>query len=227
MTVPASSSDGIVVDKMRFAFTGGPFELRFGSMEIRAGEHVAIVGPSGCGKTTLLELIAGILVPDAGRVSADGCDWETLDEASRRRRRIERVGLVFQEFELLPHLSVLENIVLPMHLVPSLARGGETLELGRELARRAGLDDKLERHPGDLSQGERQRVAVCRAMVTRPSLILADEPTGNLDVRTGEAVLDLLVEGARERGATLLVVTHDPDQLGRFDRTIDLMEVRG
>ena len=136
MTVPASSSDGIVVDKMRFAFTGGPFELRIGSMEIRAGEHVAIVGPSGCGKTTLLELIAGILVPDAGRVSADGCDWETLDEASRRRRRIERVGLVFQEFELLPHLSVLENIVLPMHLVPSLARGGETLELGRELARR-------------------------------------------------------------------------------------------
>jgi putative ABC transport system ATP-binding protein len=212
----------IRLEELAFRYPGGPFRLDVPELAVEAGERVALVGPSGSGKTTLLRLIAGIETPNAGRASANGVEVGALGDAERRRFRLRGIGLVFQEFELLEYLSVLDNVLLPYRLDGSLPGRVEARERSTELARRVGLGDKLGRRPAHLSQGERQRVAVCRALVTRPSLVLADEPTGNLDPRTGGRVLDELIEFATEDGATLVVVTHDHGLLERFDRVVDV-----
>jgi len=209
---------------LAFRYGGGPFELKVPSLRLAAGEQAACIGPSGSGKTTLLHLAAGILLPDAGRVAFDGTEWKSSSDAQRRRVRITRIGLVFQEFELFEHLTVHENILLPYYVNPTL-HVDESVATGlAELADAVGIADHLDRRPRELSHGERQRVALCRALITRPSLVLADEPTGNLDPDATARILTLLQMEARRRNATLLMVTHDHSLLASFDRVIDLAE---
>jgi putative ABC transport system ATP-binding protein len=207
--------------ELYFRYGDAGFALRIDALRIAAGESVALVGPSGSGKTTLLHLAAGILMPGAGRVRVGGDDLQGLDAAARRAFRIQHIGLVFQEFELLEYLSVLDNVLLPYRIHSSLRLDAAVRERARLLAERLGIGDKLGRRPRELSQGERQRTAVCRALVTEPPLLLADEPTGNLDPINKERVLDALFELIGESGATLLAVTHDHALLSRFDRVID------
>ena len=214
------------VRELRFAYetsaNGDGFSLALDEFHVAAGEHVAVIGPSGCGKTTLLDLIAGLLLPTSGRVAVDDVAWSELSDAERRRRRLRTVGLVFQQFELLAHLTVRENILLPYFLDDTLQLDDDTRSHVIELARATGIERHLDRRPELLSHGERQRVAICRALVTRPSLVLADEPTGNLDPDTTHAVLDLLLAEVERVGATLLMVTHDHGLLPRFGRTLEL-----
>jgi putative ABC transport system ATP-binding protein len=214
----------IRLEELAFCYPGGPFRLDVPALEVEEGERVAVVGPSGSGKTTLLRLVAGIFTPEEGRAVTNGVEVSGLSDAARRRFRVRNVGLVFQEFELLEYLSVLDNALLPFHLDRGLPGKREARERAVELARRVGLGDKLDRRPANLSQGERQRVAVCRALVNRPPLVLADEPTGNLDPKTGGRVLDELIEFAEADGATLLVVTHDHGLLDRFERVVDVAD---
>ena len=184
----------------------------------------AFIGPSGSGKTTLLNLIAGIIVPRVGRIVTNDVDVTRLSDAERRSFRITRIGLVFQEFELLEYLSVLDNILLPYRINPSLQLEKSVRERAEGLAEQMGIADQLRRYPSKLSQGERQRAAVCRAVLPEPTLLLADEPTGNLDPANKGRVLDILFDYVAENGATLLTVTHDHDLLPRFQRVIDFKQ---
>jgi putative ABC transport system ATP-binding protein len=207
---------------VRFDYLQGEFTLGVHRLEIGRGERVALAGPSGSGKTTLLHLIAGIAVPDAGRVrTLEVADLAALDDAARRDFRIRNIGLVFQEFELLGYLSVLDNVLLPYRISESLRLDAAVRRRAEVLVDEVGLGDKLTRLPSRLSHGERQRVALCRALVTQPQLVLADEPTGNLDPGSRDRVLELLFSDAEARGATLVTVTHDHELLPRFERVID------
>jgi putative ABC transport system ATP-binding protein len=188
------------------------------SFRVRAGEAVAILGASGSGKSTLLGLLAGLDVPSAGRVRIDGEDLFALTEDGRARLRSRMVGFVFQSFQLLPALTALENVMLPLEL----AGGADAAERARRVLARVGLAERLGHYPRQLSGGEQQRVAVARAFVTEPRLLFADEPTGNLDSATGEQVIELLFEMNRERGATLVLVTHDVDLARRCNRRLHI-----
>ena len=215
----------IAATGLTFRYPRGAFTLRVPELTLEPGEVVACIGPSGCGKTTLLQLLAGILLPDGGAVRIDGEDTRGMGDARRRATRITRMGLVFQELELLEHLSVGENVLLPYFLNGALALDQAARERAAGLAQRLGIEADIDRPPGELSQGERQRVAVARALVARPELLLADEPTGNLDPETRRVVLEAVLAEARERDATLFFVTHDHDLLPSFDRVVDLAEV--
>jgi len=188
------------------------------SLEVRGGEAVAILGASGSGKSTLLGLLAGLDVPTSGRVWIGGEELFVLDEDGRARLRGQMVGFVFQSFQLLPALTALENVMLPLEL----AGGNDAAARARVVLDRVGLGERLGHYPRQLSGGEQQRVAVARAFVTEPRLLFADEPTGNLDSTTGEHVIDLLFEMNRERGTTLVLVTHDPDLARRCDRRLHI-----
>ncbi|MDJ0973148.1 MAG: ABC transporter ATP-binding protein [Planctomycetota bacterium] len=216
------------VDGLRAGYGEG-FELHVPALHVEAGETVALIGPSGCGKTTLLNVIAGIHVPTAGHVRVGDLELfgstSRAPDAARRRFRISRIGLVFQAFELLDHLSVRENILLPFFVNTALEHTPAVDARLATIAERLGIAAYLARHPQALSQGERQRVAIARALVTDPALLLADEPTGNLDPDTGARILDLLFDAVREHEATLVMVTHDHGLLDRFDRVVDLMAV--
>ncbi len=207
---------------LRFQYGDGEFALRVPELAVESGQRVAVIGPSGSGKTTLLHVIAGIGLPQTGSVEIGGANWTGMTEANRRALRVQRIGLVFQEFELLEHLKVLDNITLPYRIHPSLSLDSACRDRARALAGKLGVGDKLARFPGQLSHGEKQRVAVCRALVTEPDLILADEPTGNLDPENKHRVLDHLIDCVSEHGSTLVLVTHDHDLLDRFDRIIDV-----
>jgi len=211
----------IQISALRFRYGDGDFALHVPELDIARGETVALIGPSGSGKTTLLNLIAGIETPASGRVHTGGVEVSALDDGTRRSFRVGEIGLVFQEFELLEYLDVLDNILLPYRINACLRLDVGVRERAIALARRVGIEDKLGRYARRLSQGERQRAAVCRALVTQPRLILADEPTGNLDPANKQRVLDILFDYAREEDATLLTVTHDHDLLDRFSRVID------
>ena len=216
----------IGIRELRFCYPTGTFRLTIEKLDIAQGERVAIAGPSGSGKTTLLNLIAGIVVPESGYITTDETQITDLDERERREFRICRIGMVFQEFELLEYLTVLDNILLPYRISPVLELDEAVRARARELAIDVGMEDKLQRLPRQLSQGERQRVAVCRAMLTRPHLLLADEPTGNLDMDNKDRVLDILEQQAAAAQATLITVTHDRDLLHRFSRVIDFRDFR-
>ena len=215
----------IEIRDLDFRYGEGDFALRVPELVVERGERVALIGPSGSGKTTLLHLIAGIALPRAGRIATDGVALPDLDDAARREFRIRRIGLVFQEFELLEYLSVLDNILLPCRISPALPLDAAARERAVALAHGVGIGEKLDRMAERLSQGEKQRVAVCRALLVAPGLILADEPTGNLDPDNKERVLDILIERAQQSGATLITVTHDRDLLERFERVIDFREL--
>lgn len=207
-----------------FAYPTGGFRLEIPAFHLAAGERVAVIGPSGSGKTTLLDLVSGIRVPGAGSVSVDGVAVSGLRDAERRAFRLRRIGLVFQDFELLDYLTVLNNILHPYRISDALRLDGAARARARALAEAAAIGDKLGRRPGALSRGERQRTAICRALIAAPGLVLADEATGALDPDTKIRVLELLFERVAAEGATLLAVTHDSDILGRFDRVVDFRD---
>ncbi len=214
----------IEVRDLEFAYDRSPFRLRVPRLEIAAAETIAVVGVSGSGKTTLLNLVSGVLPVSNGEVTTHDTRLAGLDDPARRRFRLRHIGMVFQEFELLPYLSALDNILLPYRISPALEFGDSVRQRARDLAAEMGLEALLNRDVRRLSQGERQRVAVCRALVTEPPLLLCDEPTGNLDPANKDHVLDILLESARRRGATLVTVTHDHDILDRFDRTLTMSD---
>ncbi len=216
----------IAVQHLRFRYPRSDFELRVDNLEIPAGEKVAIVGPSGCGKTTLLNLVCGISVPDAGFISVLNSKISGLSDSDRRDFRISKIGMVFQQFELVDYLNASDNIRLPFLINRSLNAQDTISERTLELARRMGLESKLRRFPGQLSQGEQQRVAICRALVTNPGLVLADEPTGNLDPDNKDRILQLMFDVCDEDDRTLVVVTHDVNRLSGFDRVIDFEKFR-
>jgi putative ABC transport system ATP-binding protein len=188
------------------------------SFAIHSGETAAIVGPSGSGKSTLLALCAGLDVPSSGRVELAGFDLATLDEDERAALRLSAVGFVFQSFRLIPTLTALENVMVPREL---LGRSDATSE-ARRLLESVGLGDRVDHYPSQLSGGEQQRVAIARAFVNEPRILFADEPTGNLDTRTGTSVIDHLFTLNRERGTTLMLVTHDENLARRTGRTLTL-----
>jgi putative ABC transport system ATP-binding protein len=207
------------------AMEGPGFQLALRELDLPAGDSLVCIGPSGCGKSTLLQLLAGILVPESGRVLLGDVDLTQRSEVQRRDYRISNIGLVFQEFELLEHLTVAENVLLPYFVNRNLRRDDAAEQTLRELAERLGVIAHLPRKPHKLSQGERQRVALCRALVTRPRLLLADEPTGNLDPDNTGNVMDLLLEEVRRRGTTLVMVTHDHDLVPKFDHVLDFKDM--
>ena len=186
---------------------------------------MAVVGPSGSGKTTLLGLLSGILSPDRGIVNVAGTDLVGLDESNRRHFRLQHIGQVFQTFELLNYLSVAENVMLPYFIEATGASRQQLLIRALELLRDVGLESKAGVRPGELSQGEQQRVAVCRAMLNQPGLLLADEPTGNLDQANKQNVVDLLLDQARQNKSTLLMVTHDHSLLASFSTVLDIRSI--
>ena len=212
----------IEVRDIRFEFGQGDFSLNVPELDVAEGSSLAMIGPSGTGKTTLLNLMAGIYVPASGSVRVRGEEISSMQDGGRRDFRIRHIGLVFQEFELLQYLTVHDNILLPFRI-------GRDVELSPEIHRRAerlahdvGLGDKLRRNVTRLSQGERQRVAVCRALLPSPSVLLCDEPTGNLDPANKDHVLDILFDYVGKNRTTLVVVTHDHDILERFEQTLDV-----
>jgi putative ABC transport system ATP-binding protein len=192
--------------------------VRSATFAVRPGEAVAILGASGSGKSTLLGLLAGLDVPTSGRVFIGDTSLFDLDEDGRARLRGQMVGFVFQSFQLLPALTALENVMLPLEL----AGGADAAGRARKVLGEVGLGERLGHYPRQLSGGEQQRVAVARAFVTEPRLLFADEPTGNLDSTTGEHVIDLLFQMNRERGTTLVLVTHDPELAKRCDRRVHI-----
>lgn len=215
----------IEAENLRFAYPGGGFTLDLPALRIDAGARVAVVGPSGTGKTTLLNLVAGLARPDAGRLRVAGQDLGALDDGARRAFRARTIGFVFQTFALVDYLTARENILYPYRVGLGLRLDRAVRDRADALAEACGIAGKLGRRPAALSQGERQRVAICRALVTRPGLILADEATGNLDPATKDVILDLLFARAEEAGATVLAVTHDLDLVPRFDRVLDFAQL--
>jgi putative ABC transport system ATP-binding protein len=191
------------------------------NLAIEARGLVAVIGPSGSGKTTLLGLLAGLDRPTHGTVRLDGEDLGALDEDARAALRAERVGFVFQTFQLIPTLTALENVLVPLELRPGGRRAGD-LERAQEYLARVGLADRSHHYPAQLSGGEQQRVGLARAFANRPRILFADEPTGSLDAETGAGVIDLLAELNAEAQTTMVLVTHDPALAGRAHRVVRL-----
>lgn len=217
----------IEITNLAFAYRGGRFRLDVPQLSVTPAERLAIHGPSGSGKTTLLNLIAGLFPPDGGRIEIDGTDIAALPDRARRAFRAARIGFVFQNFALLDYLSARDNILYPYRIGAGLRLNRAARDRAEALADACGIADKLDRRPGALSGGEQQRVAICRALVTQPQLVLADEATGNLDPASKTRVLDVLFERAAEAGATLIAVTHNHELLPRFDRALDFATFTG
>jgi ABC-type lipoprotein export system ATPase subunit len=211
----------ITISDLEFQFPQSDFRIAVPSLKITAGERVVIVGPSGSGKTTLLNLICGILSPSRGVIRVRDQEINALGDTARRAFRVSQIGLAFQNFELVGYLDVFENILLPYRLNPALSLTPETERRAEQLARDTGIAHRLRYFPHRLSQGEKQRVAICRAMLPQPPLLLADEPTGNLDPSAKGIVVDLFFQQVERSGATLVMVTHDTEIAARFQRVIN------
>jgi putative ABC transport system ATP-binding protein len=216
----------IQISELKFSYPEGGFHLDIDALAIQRGETVAVIGPSGTGKTTLLNLISGVATPAAGRIKTNGTEISALDDGARRDFRIQHIGFIFQEFELLEYLNVRDNILLPYRISHALQLTTKVRDRATELAGMVGLEDKLGRNVQHLSQGERQRVAIARALLPDPSLILADEPTGNLDPENTDRVLNIINEYVQMNGATLVSVTHERHLLERFERVVDFTDFR-
>ena len=219
------SNSMIRIDDLHFSYPDGNFSLDISELSINQGESVAIIGPSGSGKTTLLNLICGVSRPQSGDIQINGRSLHAQSEKEVRQYRLSHIGMVFQSFELLEYLNVFDNILLPYRLDDTIQIETKTVTRAKEIAATFGIEDKLKRYPSQLSQGEKQRVAIMRALITGASLIVADEPTGNLDPENTDLVADQLLEFVKKEGATLVTVTHDHDFAKRFDRIIDFTEL--
>lgn len=207
---------------IRFAYGDGQFSLNIPSLHVREGERVAVIGTSGCGKTTLLNILSGIVVPQEGHVEVLGKNISYMSDRDRRIMRAMAVGFIFQDANLIEYLNVFENILYPFRVGPNLKLTEAARERARVLSKFCSIDNRLKSFPNSLSGGEKQRVAVCRALVTQPKLVLADEPTGSLDPGNKDLVLDILFRRSREMQATLIMVTHDHGLLDRFDKVWNL-----
>jgi putative ABC transport system ATP-binding protein len=216
----------IEISALRFSYPSGNFRLGIPAFSVSRAEKVAVIGPSGSGKTTLLNLISGIIAPVQGDIVVDTVKVSSLSDARRRDFRIAEIGFVFQNFELLDYLNILDNILHPYRITKALRLTKDIRMRAEKLAEMMGIADMLQRYPGGLSQGELQRAAICRALLPRPKLILADEATGNLDPDNKTRILDLLFQAVDEDKTTLLAVTHDHELLARFDRVVDFRDFR-
>ncbi len=196
--------------------------LRGVSMEVKRGEFVSIIGPSGCGKSTLLSIAGGLMTPTSGQILLNDRDFSQLDEGDSARMRQQNIGFVFQSFNLLVDLTAAENVEFPMVLaeIPEAERHTRV----RELLERTGLADKMDYLPDELSGGQKQRVAIARALANHPEIILADEPTGNLDSATASEIMNILIGLNESDGVTLVMVTHSPEDAARADRTIAMRD---
>jgi putative ABC transport system ATP-binding protein len=233
--MPASAADrglAIRARDLRFSYRerggheGASFALWLPSWDVPRGASAVLHGPSGCGKSTLLNLISGALRPERGSLEVEGLDLVAASDARRRAHRIRSVGIVFQDFPLVDYLDATENVLLPYRLNPALRLDRAARDRARALLDQLGLGSRLTRRPATLSQGERQRVAIARAIVTEPRLLLADEPTGGLDPGRSASVMDLLDGLRRERGLTLLAVSHDPELIPRFELALEVDRLR-
>ena len=201
----------------------GPVNILCGvSLAIVAGETVSLLGPSGSGKSTVMMVMGGLERPSAGRVRLDGHDLGALDEDALARLRRTHIGIVFQAFHLIPTMTALENVALPLEL----GRRRDAFSAAARSLAAVGLEHRLSHYPGQLSGGEQQRVAIARAFIAGPKLLLADEPTGNLDAATGRLVIDCLFENQARHGTTLLLITHDPSVAERCERQVHLLDGR-
>lgn len=216
----------IAISKLEFSYSRGKFFLDIPEFSINKHEKVAVIGPSGTGKTTLLNLIAGIIVPNRGSIRINDTFIDQLTDGQRRQFRITQLGFVFQDFELLDYLNVYDNILHPFRITKALQLDPTVRQRARILAAEMGIGDKLKQRATDLSQGEKQRAAICRALLPQPGLILADEATGNLDPENKTRILDLLFRAVKEHDTTLLAVTHDHELLKRFDRVVDFSDFK-
>jgi putative ABC transport system ATP-binding protein len=214
----------ILISDLHFNYPNSEFRLTVPEFAVSSGEKIAVVGPSGSGKTTLLNLLAGILAPNHGRVRVGAFNVSDLGDAGRRDFRISNIGFVFQDFELLDYLSILDNILHTYRITGTLKLNSEVKQRAVYLAEQMGIAEQLKKHPDELSQGEKQRAAICRALLPKPDLILADEATGNLDPANKTRILDLLFKSVEVHNATLVAVTHDHELLPRFDRVVDFEE---
>ena len=214
----------INIQSLTFSYPSGEFRLDIENISVASGEKVAFVGPSGSGKTTLLNLVAGILPPQNGSIKVDNDEISALGDTARRNFRITNIGFIFQDFGLLDYLDVRDNILHPYRITDALKLDSGVRGRADILAEQMGIADKLLRHPAELSHGERQRVAICRALLSGPKLILADEATGNLDPKNKAHILELLFQSVEEHEATLLAVTHDHELLPHFDNVINFSD---
>ena len=211
----------IHIQNLDFRYPRADFRLAIDELKIETGEKVAFVGPSGSGKTTLLNLISGISVAAAGRINVAGKEVSQLADAARRDFRVANTGFIFQRFELIEYLNVRDNILFPFLINPSVELTPKVRGRMVELAKSVGIETLLKRYPNQLSQGEQQRVAICRALILSPPLILADEPTGNLDPGNKDIILDLMLSEFDAQDRTFVVVTHDRAVAEKCERTID------
>lgn len=210
----------ISIDQLTFTYGDGTFRLRIPQLTLESGQSAVIVGPSGSGKTTLLNLIAGILPGSGGAISVGNTDVHRLNDNERRLFRLQHVGQVFQDFQLIDYLNVLDNVLLPCRIHPSVNVTKTLCERAHMLLNSVEMSNFERRSVTQLSQGERQRVAICRALLLSPQIVLADEPTGNLDPVNAERIVRLLLTEAGRSGATLIMVTHDHSLLPHFDQVI-------
>lgn len=214
----------IQASDIHFHYPRTHFELVVDSLRIETGEKVAFVGASGSGKTTLVSLLAGIFLPQKGKVCFFDHTLTEMTDSQRRKLRLEKMGFIFQEFELVEYLRTLDNILLPYQLNSSFVLNRMVRERAHRLMDEMGLGDKLKNFPGELSQGEKQRVAIGRALIHEPTVLIADEPTGNLDPVATKDILKLLFTYLKSQKASLLMITHDHSLLTYFDRVIDLQD---
>lgn len=207
-----------------FSYPSGEFRLRIPQLSVAPGEKVAVIGPSGSGKTTLLNLVAGILSPKSGTIEVAGSDLGRAGDQARRDFRITTIGFIFQDFGLIDYLQVVDNILHPYRVTSSLQLTRDIKLKAHELAKQLGVGERLDHFPATLSHGECQRVAICRALLPGPEIILADEATGNLDPDNKQLILEALFQAVEGQRTTLLAVTHDYELLGRFDRVVDFRD---
>jgi putative ABC transport system ATP-binding protein len=226
MSRPDSAASPIVQLQdvhLRLDSAAGPVNILRGlELSVGCGERVGVVGPSGSGKSTMMMVMAGLERPSSGRITVAGHDLGRLDEDGLARFRRDHVGIVFQAFHLVPTMTALENVAIPLEF----AGATDAFERARAGLEAVGLAHRLTHYPGQLSGGEQQRVAIARAFVAEPALLLADEPTGNLDLDTGATIVELLFGLAERRGTTLVLITHDPALARRCDRTVTLRDGR-
>ncbi|MUP45625.1 ABC transporter ATP-binding protein [Gramella sp. BOM4] len=214
----------IRLQEVQFSYPRDSFQLSIPRLDIGRAEKLAITGPSGCGKTTLLNLISGIIRPVSGSIQFEDIDLTALNAQDLKDFRLIKMGLIFQQFELLNYLNVLDNVLLPFRINPILNLDEDIKERAVSLIRSLGLGDKLKRSPARLSQGERQRVSVARALVTKPEVLICDEPTANLDPVNRDRILDIIDSYCEENKTTLIMVTHDQEILHRFHRIINILD---
>ena len=209
---------------LHFQYPASDFKIEISDIKITQGSKIAISGKSGSGKTTLIHLISGILKPQSGKILFYDKSITDMNDKEIRKHRISNIGFIFQEFELLEYLNVMDNLILPYKINKSLVLDAEIKDKAKEIANRIGIGNKLDQHPKQLSGGERQRLAIARALITSPPLIIADEPTGNLDEKTSNIVMDEITDQVSYTNSTLIMISHNNELISSFDEIIDIQE---